>query len=450
MANIPQAAVEIIHRLNKAGFQAVIAGGWVRDMLFGNESKDIDIATSATPDNVAKVFPDTKFVGKDFGVSLVKHLDMEFEVAMFRKDLGYTDGRHPNGVESCDIVTDAKRRDLTINALFYDVINSKVLDFVNGQTDINEKTARFVGYPSDRIKEDHIRILRFLRFRNRFDLYADTLSLNACFSNAGLLCNIAAERIGLEMNKILEQCSSAIFETMRLTNVMHSIFPELLDMYGCEQPPNYHPEGDVWIHTRMAFDEVKKLQPSLELLWATLLHDIAKPKTQAWDAVDKRYRFNSHESESAIMAKDILVRLKFSNCFQDKVFELVSSHMKFAMVRRMRVAKLKRFVFQPYFDELLKLHTADCLSSHKKLDHRDFCIEKLSEFKIEISIAVLPKPIVTGKTLIAKGFRPGPKFKDILEKCMDAQLEEEFTDLEGGTEYVLNNFREDSSNEGAS
>lgn len=442
MATISQAALEVINKLNKAGFQAVIAGGWVRDMLLSVESKDIDIATNAMPNHIEQLFENVKFVGRDFGVSLVKHLDEEFEVATFRKDGPYLDGRHPSSVEFCSMEEDAKRRDLTMNALFYDPFNNEVIDYVDGRSDIKHFSARFVGNPEDRIKEDYIRMLRIVRFANRFKFHMAEFSFTALLNNAHLIAEAPAERVALEMNKILEQCNSNVFMTLHVSNLLKYILPELEEGIGCEQPPQFHPEGDVWIHTMLALDEVKKLDPSLELLWATLLHDIAKPRTQHWDDVDKRFRFNRHEQESAVLAEEILTRLRFSNAFQERVCNLVGSHMKFSMVCRMKTAKLKRFVFQPYFDEHLKLHTADCLSSHGDLDHRDFCAQKLLEFKAERPDvdSELPKPIVTGKLLIAGGMTPGPEFKNILEQCMDAQLEGTFSDIEGAISYIINNF----------
>jgi len=439
MANISQATLDILHKLTKAGFEAVIAGGWVRDMIIGTPSKDIDIATSAKIEDIQQLFDNVKVVGRDFGVSLVKHLDEEFEVAVFREDGEYLDGRHPSSVRFCSMKEDAQRRDLTMNALFYDPFNNKVIDFVNGKEDINNKIARFVGDSSKRIAEDHIRILRILRFANRFNFSIDGLSYNACFNNSSLLANTAKERLALEMDKILSQCSSEVFEYMRQTNVLNIILPELLDMIGCEQPPQFHPEGDVWNHTMLALDEVKKLEPSLEVLWATLLHDVGKPSVRVWDEKDKRFRFNRHEKKSVDIAKDILSRLKFSNHFQDRVCDLIGDHMRFATVSKMKTSKLKRFIYRSHFDDHIKLHTADCMSSHGKLDNREFILKKVIEFLNEQPNPGIgmPKPLISGTDLINLGLEPGPKFKDILEACMDAQLENNWKDKTDAYMFLL-------------
>lgn len=434
------AAKEIIQKLQDLGYIAVIAGGWVRDNYLGIYNNDIDIATNATPDEINEIFDNVKLVGKDFGVSIVVHRNYQFEVATFRKDGTYSDSRHPDSVEFCDLEEDAKRRDFTINALFYDPINEQLLDSVNGLADINNKVIRFVGNASNRIQEDNIRILRAIRFTNRlaFSLNEDTR--HAIEENSHLLGNVAKERLGLEFNKILMQCDSSVFDLLYYLGVLDHTIPELIAMRGCEQPPEFHPEGDVWTHTLLAFDYMKTLNPSIECLWAVLLHDIGKPAVAFYDEPNSRWRFNNHDNESVKIARDILSRLKFSCSLQDRVCDLIANHMRFAYVQKMKKSKLKRFIYTPYFEDHCKLHKADCMGSHGEAGNIEFCERKLEEFSKNGEGKVLPKPIVTGKTLISMGLIPGKKFKEILEYAMDGQLENKFDSEESGIEYVKKNL----------
>ena len=422
MFKVPIQAINIISKLQASGFDAVIAGGWVRDQLLNIPSNDIDIATSATPDQVASLFDNVKFVGKDFGVSLVTIDNMEFEVATFRKDGPYSDGSHPDYVDFCGMEEDAKRRDLTINALFYDPIDDKIFDFVGGEHDIEHKIIRFVGIPEHRIKEDHVRMLRAIRFANRFNFILSDTTSQRLREYANLIENVAKERIAREMNKILEQCDSFVFKQLNHYGLLKYIIPELEASIGCEQPPQFHPEGDVWTHTMIVFDYMKTLDPELECLWAALLHDIGKPPTALYDEKDKRWRFNNHDIEGTKITRDILTRLKFSCHFIDRVCDLVANHMRFANVEKMKKSKLKRFIFMPYFDDHCKLHKADCMGSHGEFGHIEFCEQKRKEFKEE-HIEGLPKPLITGYDLINLDLDPGPIFKEILEQCMDHQLE---------------------------
>lgn len=423
MFTVPSSALKIISILKNSGFDAVIAGGWVRDSILNIESNDIDIATNATPSQINLLFGNVKFVGEKFGVSLVAMDGIEYEIATFRKDGIYSDNRHPDSVEFCNMEEDAKRRDLTMNALFYNPIEYKIYDFVGGLDDIKNKIAKFVGNPIERITEDYIRMLRIIRFANRFNFSIDTISRYALCNNSRNLANCSKERLALEMNKILVQCNSkAIVDLKNYLFLLH-IVPELYETIGCKQPPEFHPEGDVWTHTLLAFDYMKTLEPNLECLWAILLHDIGKPKTALYDQSKQRWRFNGHDVEGAEIAKTILKRLKYSCKFQDNVSELILNHMKFANVKKMKNAKIKRFIFMPNFKDHCKIHQADCLSSRQDFGNIKFLEDKLKEFSTEQIMTGLPKPIITGKNLIDIGLKPGPQFKEILEKCMDMQLE---------------------------
>lgn len=424
------AATRIVEILQIAGYEAVFAGGCVRDMIMEKEPEDYDIATNATPDKVKDIFPGSDLVGESFGVVIVKIKDLgySFEVATYRQDGEYKDGRRPEDVKFVlSKEEDAARRDFTINAMFYDPISKQIYDYFDGQKDLKQGLIRFVGDPNKRIKEDKLRMLRAIRFAARFSFDFDTLSFESIKYHAPSILDIAGERIGVEFNKAFEQCDArgrrSFIAAMLESNLLKVLLPEVISMIGCEQSPEHHPEGDVWIHTLQVLFYLPD-DASAELCWAGLLHDVGKPPMQVWDPVDVRWRFNSHDSTGKDMTKVILERFKYSNDFIEHVANLVGGHMKFIFVRQMRLSKFKRFLAQDRFGDHLHLHRADCLSSHGKLTNWEICIAEAEKLMDEgIQVNKLPDRLVTGNDLIELGFNPSPEFKPILENALDMQLE---------------------------
>lgn len=445
---IKEEATQIVKCLQDAGYQAVFAGGCVRDSLLGLEPKDYDIATEATPEQIEKVFHNKKIsaVGRDFGVMLLTGDLANYEIATFRIDGEYTDTRHPDSVKFGSMFEDAQRRDFTINAMFIDPINNEIYDFVNGRDDINNKVIRFVGHASERIKEDPVRMLRAVRFEHRLPGFKlSPIAITQICTRSAAIQDVASERLALEISKMLLECNPiGMFNDLLTLGLLSYIIPELIPMKGCEQPPQFHPEGDVWDHTLLALDYaiINFKNPSIDLLWAILLHDVGKPKVAFYDEIDKRWRFNNHDTESAKIAEVILKRLRFSNHFVDNVVDLIANHMRMADVQKMRTAKLKRFIFKPNFKDHLNLHMADCMGSHGDFGNVQFCIDKLQEFINEVHTqkVELPKSLVNGNDLIALGFKKGPIFREILEYTMDGQLENKFDNKEDGIKYLLNKF----------
>jgi poly(A) polymerase len=421
-------ALEIIKKLQAAGHQAVFAGGCVRDRILGITPNDFDIASSATPDVIESLFEKTIPVGKAFGVIIVVLDEHEFEVATFRSDGDSSDGRHPDSVTFSTIEEDAKRRDLSINGLFYDPVIG-IIDFVGGQKDLDAHIIRLIGNPDDRIKEDRLRMLRVVRFACRFNFTIDPATFEAVKKHASEISLVSQERIAEELLKILrtrnfKRAMDLLFETGLI-----DILPEIKVMKGCEQPVDYHPEGDVLTHTIKALENTPE-NASDELLMGTLLHDVGKPPTQTFE---DRIRFNRHELKGKDLATEILKRLKFSNEFSERVVSLVEHHMRFMCVKEMRIAKLKRFMGFPHFDEHLALHRADCLSSHEDLENYYFCVEKLNAYEPE---EIKPPRIITGYDLINFGLKPGPIFSIIIEAVEDQQLEGTIMTREAALEYV--------------
>ncbi|MDD5589179.1 MAG: CCA tRNA nucleotidyltransferase [Candidatus Nanoarchaeia archaeon] len=412
-------ALNIIKTLRDNGHQAVLAGGSVRDILLGIEPHDWDIATSATPDQVEKIFPKTIAVGKSFGVMIVLIDDEKFEVATFRKDSSESDGRRPDSVEFCNMEEDAKRRDFTINGMFFDPIENKVIDFVGGQDDLKNGIVRFIGDPEERIKEDYLRMLRFARFELRFSKkYPEQISVGAILKNNHLIQNISQERIVQELFKILN-----IKKTFAAINFLYNlklikyIIPEIESMINIKQPEQFHPEGDVWTHTLLVCDFLDKMNADPELILAGLLHDIGKPSTQTFE---DRIRFNGHDKAGVEIATKICERLKLSNDQTKRILWLIETHMWPMNVSKKRKSKLKMMMDNPYFEDLLKLHEADCLASHVNLDNLNFMKEKYEEFKIEKG---LPQPLINGGDLLDMGLTAGPLFGKILKIVRELQLD---------------------------
>jgi poly(A) polymerase len=427
-------AAKICYKLQRRGFQAVFTGGWVRDSLLGLPSSDIDIATNATPDKVEKLFRRTKAVGKSFGVILVKMKDTDFEVATFRIDGTYSDGRHPDGVQFTSMEEDAKRRDFTVNAMFYDPRKNKYIDFVDGQKDLAAKRIRFVGDPNQRIVEDNLRMLRAIRFALKLNSWIEPESMQAIRVNASKITNVSSERVREEFMKMIELgCPKKMINLLFDSNLIDYILPEIKPMKGNKQNPFWHPEGDVLEHTILVMQGLIGESSLLQL--AALFHDIGKPSTAKVEGEDPtRISNHGHDDVGAKMTFDIMTRLKFSNDEINYVVNLVSEHMKHQAAKDMKKSTLKRFMAQPYFDDLIKLNYADVGSASGDFSTIEFLEEKKKNWTPE---EIKPKTsLVTGDDLIAMGLKPGPEFKKLLTLVMDAQLEGTVKDKEQGLKLI--------------
>lgn len=429
-------ALEIAQCLKEKGFKAYFVGGCVRDFLLGITSRDIDIATDAHPDEVQKIFPYTIAVGKQFGVIIVIEGKKQYEVATFRKDDTYLDGRHPSMVHFSTEKEDVFRRDFTINGLLYDPFCKRIIDYVGGQEDLKNKIIRTIGKPENRFDEDKLRLIRGVRFAARFGFTIEDNTYSAMKTMAPCINQCSAERIRDELISILTgDHSEKGLDLLDKTTLLTHILPEVAALKNVEQPPDFHPEGDVFTHTSLMLAHMKE-NPSRELAFAVLLHDIGKPLTFK---IEDRIRFNSHEKAGVEIAENILTRLKFSNEEKEKILDLIGNHMKFMYVMKMRVSKLKRFLRKPFFQDHLELHRLDCIASHGGLDNYTFCVQKLEEFSKE-KIELRPQPFVTGKTLIKLGLTPGPVFKKILTTIEDLQLEGKITSEEQAIQYIREHF----------
>lgn len=410
-------AYRIAQTLKERGYIAYFAGGCVRDFLRGEMPKDYDIATSAPPDVVEKLFPKTIPVGKQFGVILVVEGVRNFEVATFRSEGPYQDGRHPSKVQFTIPEEDAKRRDFTINGLFYDPFTQRVIDYVEGKRDIERRLIRSIGKPEVRFEEDKLRLLRAIRFAANLGFEIEPETQRWIERLASKIHQVSAERIRDELVKIFTRPAAGRgLELLSSSGLLREILPEVEAMRGVQQPPEFHPEGDVFIHTRMLLDRL--CNPSPVLAFAALLHDVGKPPT--FQIREGRIRFYEHSHVGAQMAGQIMRRLRFSNDEIEAVVTCVANHMKFAHVKEMREGKLKRFISTPTFPTELELHRVDCESSHGLLDNYYFLQEKVEEFKKE---ELRPKPLLTGDILIELGMKPGPEMKPILEEAFELQLE---------------------------
>ena len=436
MSVMEKTAREIARRLRERGYVAYFAGGCVRDMVRGLPAKDFDVATDATPEIVQKIFPHTYAVGAHFGVVVVVENEMNFEVATFRSDGAYLDHRHPVEVRFSSPEEDAKRRDFTINGMFLNPEKDEVIDFVGGRADIEAKLVRAIGNPSDRFEEDRLRMLRAVRFATVLDYKIDNQTWKALVENAAAINEISAERIREELVKIfLSPDRVRGWDLLDESGLMRVILPELDSMKGCLQPEQFHPEGDVFQHTRLMFDLLPE-KVSVPLVFAVLLHDVAKPVTSTVDETG-RIRFNEHDRIGAAMTESIMERLRFSRAEIDAAVEMVRQHMVFKDVPKMRVAKLKRFMARPTFEEELELHRVDCASSHRMMDNYEFLLRKREEFANE---PIIPPPLVRGDDLIALGLKPGPKFGEILEAVETRQLEGALKDRQQALEWVKREY----------
>jgi len=440
-------AREIVGKLRAEGFEAYLAGGCVRDLLMGREPKDYDVATSATPDVVLEMFPRTFGVGAHFGVVLVateienqagsdaKPGFVMTEVATFRSDGAYSDGRHPDAVRyTLSAEEDVRRRDFTINGLLLDplrggglldervgdpeALRQAAIDYVGGIADLDAGIVRAIGRPQLRFEEDHLRMLRAVRFAARFGFAIEPVTHAAIRALAARIHSVSRERVRDELTKMLTEGNARrAFELLDETGLLAQVLPEAEKLKGVEQPPQFHPEGDVWIHTLMLLEQLEAgCEPTLA--WGALLHDVGKPAT--FRRAPDRIRFDGHVEVGVAIGAEICRRLRFSNDDTRQILALIENHMKFADAPRMRASTLKRFFRLDRFDQHLALHKMDCMAAHRNLELWEFIRQRFESMPEE---SVRPKPLLTGRELIHAGYQPGPEFKLILRAVEDAQLE---------------------------
>ncbi len=407
----------VLKRLREAGFEAYFVGGCVRDQLMGRQPKDYDIATNATPGQVTELFPEALPVGAKFGVVLVPKDSGDVEVAAFRSDGRYEDGRHPVAVRFTAVAEeDVRRRDFTINGLLFDPIENRVLDYVGGEADLRARRIRTIGDPGQRFSEDYLRMLRAVRFAARFNFTIHPPALAAIRELASHIHEVSAERTRDEILKILTEGSPRRgFELLDESGLLAEVLPEIKALQGVEQPPQFHPEGDVWVHTLMMLDGLNG--PSETLALGVLLHDVGKPPTFT---IRERIRFDGHPEVGAKMAEEICGRLRLSSKQTGRVVELVRHHLRFKDFPNMRRSTQLRFLRMDGFDEHLELHRLDCLSSHRDLTNYEMARRMIEEIPAE---EIRPVALIRGDDLIAAGYKPGPRFKEILQAVEDAQLE---------------------------
>jgi len=437
--SLREMANSICETLRGNGYQALLVGGCVRDVLLGREPADYDVTTDATPEQVVSLFPESIAVGAQFGVILIPRDGLKVEVATFRSDVGYSDGRHPDRVVySKTAQEDVQRRDFTINGLLMRHDTEEVLDFVGGQADLEAKVIRAIGEPDRRFAEDKLRMMRAVRFAARFGFEIEAATFRAIRRHVGEIHQVSPERLREELTKLLtEGAARRAFELLDETWLLQQVLPEVGAMKGVEQPHQYHPEGDVWIHTLMMLEGLPA-GTAPTLAWGVLLHDVGKPPTfQSAAETGDRIRFNNHVEVGVRMAEAICRRLRFSNEDTDQILALVDNHMKFGAVEEMRTSTLKKFVRLPRFEEHLALHRLDCLSSHRHLASYEFVRRFLEVTPPE---QVRPERLLTGDDLQAMGFRPGPLFAQILRALEDMQLEGQIRTRAEAEEYVLSNF----------
>lgn len=432
-------AKDVVMELRKAGHKAYCVGGCTRDMLMNIAPEEYDITTSATPEEVASIFSHTVPVGVSFGVILVLIGHYKFEVATFRREESYSDSRRPDIVTySKDEEEDVLRRDFTINGMLYDPVEEEVIDYVGGMDDITGRIIRTIGDPAERFNEDKLRLMRAVRFAARYDFILEDKTYDALTNLAPEIIRVSEERIRDEVVKIISQNNpGAGLTLLRGSGILKHILPEVEEMSGVEQPPQFHPEGDVFVHTCLVLDNLYKHTGgavSPELAMAGLLHDVGKPCTFS---VSDRIRFNGHDKIGADMSRAICRRLKFSNKQIELIYQLVREHLKFKDVFRMKKSTLKRFIGMPDFEEHLVLHLSDCLASHGSTEAYDFIMDKFEEFRDE---EIKPAPLLGGKDLIEMGYAPGPLFSEILDYVEEAQLEGEITNRKEAEEIVSRKF----------
>jgi poly(A) polymerase len=446
---LKELSISIIKTLRQQGFHAYLAGGCVRDLLLQREPADYDVATSATPEQVMEIFPDTYAVGAQFGVVLVPLPEelragggnatpkaQAVEVATFRSDLGYSDGRRPDEVRfSQDPREDVARRDFTVNGMMLEPVSGEVLDFVGGREDLEAGIIRAIGDPERRFAEDKLRMLRAVRFAARFEYDIEAETLVGIQRRAHEVQIVSRERVRDELTKMLtEGHARRAFLLLDESGLLKEVLPEISAMKGVEQPPEFHPEGDVFVHTLLLLENLPH-PCSPTLAWGALLHDVGKPAT--FRVAPDRIRFDNHVDVGVKIAEEICGRLRFSNDDTKQVLALVDNHMRFGHVGRMKESTLKKFLRMPSFDEHLALHRADSLASHRNLSTYEFIQHRLAEIPPE---NIRPVALVTGDDLIAAGYAPGPRFREILEAVEDAQLEGRLSSHDAALEFVKSAF----------
>jgi len=441
-------AIFIVKRLRQEGHEAYLAGGCVRDMLLAKSPQDYDIATSAKPDAVKKIFAKTIEVGAQFGVILVLLDGDSFEVATFRWDGPYVDGRRPSEVRFAGMREDILRRDFTINGMMYDPVEDRLIDLVGGREDLSRRLIRAIGEPRERFREDRLRMIRAVRFAASLGFTIEENTLRAIRAEAASITQVSWERIGEEITRLLtEGGARSGFELLDESGLLPAVLPEVARMKGVEQTPDYHPEGDVFVHTLLILGHLtasgeqtphpSRLTPYAPetLAYGALLHDIAKPV--CIEKHGERITYYGHTEKGAEMAVEILKRLKRSRSVWERVAYLVKNHLRHTQAPKMRVSTLKRFLGEEGIEELLELTRLDALASSGDLQYYDFCRRKLEEFKHE---DIHPEPLLKGKDLIAMGFTPGPLFHDILERLHEAQLEGDICTREQALEWLRNKY----------
>jgi poly(A) polymerase len=412
-------ARDVVARLQRAGHIAYFAGGCVRDQLLGIEAKDYDVATDARPDEVQRLFPRvTDLTGKSFGVVRVLHGEDAFEVATFRQDGPYQDGRRPESVRFATAEEDAQRRDFTINGLFFDPIAGRLIDYVQGEADLRAKIVRAIGNPADRFAEDQLRLLRAIRFATRLIFTIEPKTWDAIKAGARSIRSISAERVRDELNRIFSASKPELgLDLLDASGLLAEVLPDVAALHGVEQPPQFHPEGDVYQHVRLMLSKIE--QPNLELALGILMHDVGKKPTSKVDE-NGRIRFNEHESIGADMSEQIMTGLRYDNKTIHVVRELVQHHMQFKDVPHMRVSTLRRMMQRPTFPLELELHRIDCSSSHGDLKHYEFLKHQLENMTPE---QINPPPLINGHDIMAMGIPPGSAVGRIIEAIKIAQLE---------------------------
>ena len=435
-----ETAISIVRRLQKSGHEAYFVGGCVRDLLRGAEPGDYDIVTSAKPDEVYPLFPRTVPVGMRFGVVIVVEEGHNYEVATFRSEEDYGDGRRPSHVEFTTAEDDSRRRDFTVNALLMDPLAGSIIDYVGGKEDIERRLIRTIGSAQERFAEDHLRMLRAVRFAANLGYEIDIETLDAIKLNAPAIHRISAERIRDELTKLLTRGGARRgMEILAETGLLAEILPEVYALRGVEQPPQYHPEGDVWEHTLRMLDLLpswKGQENDDRLAWAVLMHDVGKALTRSEN--ETGIHFYGHVREGEKIAEKLMRRLKFSRRDMETILALIHCHMLFIHVQEMRPNRLKRFLRMPDFDLHLELHRLDCLGSHAFLDNYEFCKSKLMEVRAD---ELHPPRLLNGDDLITMGFSPGPLFNEILRAVEDAQLDGEISTSEEARRLVRKRWR---------
>ena len=433
-------AEKIVRRLKQSGFEAYFVGGCVRDFILGDVPGDYDIVTSARPDQVMAMFSHTVAIGAKFGVVAVIVEHHPYEVATFRSDDIYEDGRRPSHVYFSSAREDVFRRDFTVNGLLMDPATNEIIDYVNGRADIEKKIIRTIGDPDSRFNEDFLRMLRAIRFAANLDFVIEPATQRAIEKNAVKIKQISAERLQEELGKILTRGGSRRgFELMINTGILREILPEIDKLKGVEQPPRFHPEGDVWQHTLMMLEllpEDGETNANLCLAWGTLLHDVGKPISRSED--ENGVHFYGHVRQGEKIADEIMQRLKFSRAQREAVLNLIGQHMIFMNVQKMRPARLKRFLRVPDFDLHLELHRLDCLASHGMLDNHEFCRNQLENLAVE---ELHPPRLLTGDDLITLGFTPGKIIGEILRALEDEQMEGRVSSRDEAKIFVENNWK---------